>query len=111
MLTAEELYDNYVSEDEYGDYYKDKAKEIVEKYLSDNPNETISDEDKESIIEELDDYLLDTHIQMVEDSLDDFWYEIRKEVENLPEYVESVEVAKVLIRMGTSILEDYVPTY
>ena len=111
MLTAEELYDNYVSEDEYGDYYKDKAKEIVEKYLNDNPNETISDEDKESVIEELDDYLLDTHIQMVEDSLDDFWYEIRKEVENLPEYVESIDVAKVLIRMGTSILEDYVPTY
>ena len=56
-------------------------------------------------------YLLDTHIQMVEDSLDDFWYEIRKDIENLPEYVESVEVAKVLIRIGTSILEDYVRTY
>lgn len=111
MLTAEELYDNYVNEDEYGEYYKDKAKEIIEKYLSDNPNETISDEDKEWAIGELDDYLLDTHIQMVEDSLDDFWYEIRKEIENLPEYVESVEVAKVLIRIGTSILEDYVPTY
>lgn len=111
MLTAEELYDNYVKEDEYGEYYKDKAKKIVEKYLSDNSNETISDEDKEWIIGELDDYLLDTHIQMVEDSLDDFWYEIRKEIENLPEYVESVEVAKVLIRIGTSILEDYVPTY
>jgi len=111
MLTAEELYDNYVKEDEYGDYYKNKAKGIVEKYLSDNPNETISDEDKESVIEELDDYLLDTHIQMVEDSLDDFWYEIREKVENLPEYVESIEVAKALIRIGTSILEDYVPTY
>lgn len=111
MLTAEELYDNYVSEDEYGDYYKGKAKEIVEKYLSDNPNETISDEDKESVIEELDNYLLDTHIQMVEDSLDDFWYELRKKVENLPEYVEGMEVAKVLLRMGTSILEDYVTTY